>query len=59
VCSCIRGLFWRKCSLNDCTVLYLSESDYWNILKLPRALITQTLFRFLSLVDHVTSLLQM
>jgi hypothetical protein len=25
VYSCTRGLFWRKCSLNDCTVLYFSE----------------------------------
>ena len=23
--SCTRGLFWRKCSLNDCTVSYFSE----------------------------------
>jgi hypothetical protein len=25
VYSCTRGLFWRTCSLNDCTVLYFSE----------------------------------
>jgi hypothetical protein len=28
VCSSIRGLFWRKCSVNDCTVLYFSERKW-------------------------------
>jgi hypothetical protein len=25
VCCCTRGLFWRKCSLNDCTFLYFTK----------------------------------
>jgi len=27
--SCKRGLFWRICSLNDCTVLYFSEIKWF------------------------------
>jgi hypothetical protein len=29
VSSCTKGLFWRKCSLNDCTVLYFSEIKWF------------------------------
>jgi len=29
VFSCTRGLFWRKCSLSDCTVLYFSEIKWF------------------------------
>jgi hypothetical protein len=27
--SCVTGLFWRKCSLNDCRVLYVSEIKWF------------------------------
>jgi hypothetical protein len=27
--SCTRGLFWRKCSLNDCTILNFSEVKWF------------------------------
>ena len=27
--SCTRGLFWRKCNLNDCSVLYFSEIKWF------------------------------
>ena len=27
--SCTRGLFWRKCSLSDCTVLYFSDRKWF------------------------------
>jgi hypothetical protein len=34
--SCTRGLFRRKCSLNDCTVLYFSGIKLFReLLKLP------------------------
>ena len=34
--SCKWGLFWRKCSLNGCTVLHFSEIKWFlNILNLP------------------------
>jgi hypothetical protein len=36
VYSFTRGLFWRKCSLNDFTVLYLTQSDSVIIRKLSR-----------------------
>jgi hypothetical protein len=29
VYSCTRGLIWRKCSLNDCTILYFSEIKWF------------------------------
>ena len=25
VCSCTKGLFWRKCNLNNCVILYFSD----------------------------------
>jgi hypothetical protein len=35
--SCIRRIFWKKCSLNDCTVLCFSEIKWFlNMLQLPR-----------------------
>ena len=27
--SCTRGIFWRKCSLNDCSVLYFSDIKWF------------------------------
>jgi len=27
--SCTRELFWRKCSLNDCTIMYFSEINWF------------------------------
>jgi hypothetical protein len=45
VCSCIRGLFQRKCSLNDCTVFCFSEiSDSRNILKPPYKIIAKFMY---------------
>ena len=36
VCSCTRGLFWRKCGLNYCTLCMSQKwGDSVNILKLP------------------------
>jgi hypothetical protein len=41
VYSCTRRLFWRKCCLKDCTVLYFSEMRWFRecfeAYKLPRA----------------------
>jgi hypothetical protein len=35
--NCARGLFWRKFSLNDCNVLYLSEIKWFQeYFELPR-----------------------
>ena len=35
--NCTRGIFWRKCNLNYCTVLYFSEIKWFRgVLKLSR-----------------------
>ena len=62
VYNCTSGLFWRKCGLEDCTVLYFWWSDSRNILKLPHleiskqsSLLSKICKRLFSVINQFSS----